>query len=213
MAFYLCWSLSELCLSQGVSLTQAKEKGQLVFLEGLKESLSVLIPQDTETGTRAMDFLRYTQTATFSYLYRLIFYYSITVYHCLFVNIVIIWVYWSPIPTIFQTKCASLTSRLPRYLHPPPLQGSCRRPEESLRVCPVRCDQFWRWGTRGGRWGGVGAPGVAGGRPQCAAESGGEHRRRAGLQPLLQSHRLLPATGQLLLSLCRHQSWLSVFWT
>ncbi|KAM8869108.1 elongator complex protein 6 [Spinachia spinachia] len=42
----------------GVSLTQAKERGQLVFLEGLKESLSVLIPQDNETGTRAMDFLR-----------------------------------------------------------------------------------------------------------------------------------------------------------
>ncbi|XP_068591791.1 elongator complex protein 6 [Cebidichthys violaceus] len=42
----------------GVSLSQAKEKGQLVFLEGLKESLSVLIPQDTDTGSQAMDFLR-----------------------------------------------------------------------------------------------------------------------------------------------------------
>ncbi|XP_054478057.1 elongator complex protein 6 [Anoplopoma fimbria] len=42
----------------GVSLTQAKEKGQLVFLEGLKESLSVLIPQEAETGSQAMDFLR-----------------------------------------------------------------------------------------------------------------------------------------------------------
>ncbi|XP_019130156.2 elongator complex protein 6 [Larimichthys crocea] len=42
----------------GVSLAQAKEKGQLVFLEGLKESLSVLIPQDTNTGSKAMDFLR-----------------------------------------------------------------------------------------------------------------------------------------------------------
>ncbi|XP_044065490.1 elongator complex protein 6 [Siniperca chuatsi] len=42
----------------GVSLAQAKEKGQLVFLEGLKESLSVLIPQETDTGSQAMDFLR-----------------------------------------------------------------------------------------------------------------------------------------------------------
>ncbi|XP_029307827.1 elongator complex protein 6 [Cottoperca gobio] len=42
----------------GVSLTQAKEKGQLVFLEGLNESLSVLIPQKAETGSPAMDFLR-----------------------------------------------------------------------------------------------------------------------------------------------------------
>ncbi|KAK9514339.1 hypothetical protein VZT92_027812 [Zoarces viviparus] len=42
----------------GVSLTQAKEKGQLVFLEGLKESLSVLIPEDTDPGSQAMDFLR-----------------------------------------------------------------------------------------------------------------------------------------------------------
>ncbi|XP_075937294.1 elongator complex protein 6 [Anarhichas minor] len=42
----------------GVSLTQAKEKGQLVFLEGLKESLSVLIPEDTDPESQAMDFLR-----------------------------------------------------------------------------------------------------------------------------------------------------------
>ncbi|XP_068426225.1 elongator complex protein 6 [Clinocottus analis] len=42
----------------GVSLTQAKEKGQLVFLEGLKESLSVLIPGETDTGSEAMGFLR-----------------------------------------------------------------------------------------------------------------------------------------------------------
>lgn len=42
----------------GVSLAQAKEKGQLVFLEGLKESLSVLIPQETNTGSQVMDFLR-----------------------------------------------------------------------------------------------------------------------------------------------------------
>lgn len=42
----------------GVSLAQAKEKGQLVFLEGLKESLSVLIPQETDAASQAMDFLR-----------------------------------------------------------------------------------------------------------------------------------------------------------
>ncbi|KAM9309651.1 elongator complex protein 6-like [Pholidichthys leucotaenia] len=41
----------------GVNLTQAKEKGQLVFLEGLKESLSYLIPQEAKTRTEAMDFL------------------------------------------------------------------------------------------------------------------------------------------------------------
>ncbi|XP_060937258.1 elongator complex protein 6 [Limanda limanda] len=42
----------------GVSLTQAKEKGQLIFLEGLNESLTLLIPQKTETGSEAMDFIR-----------------------------------------------------------------------------------------------------------------------------------------------------------
>lgn len=44
---------------QGVSLAQAKEKGQLCFLEGLKESLSVLIPQETAVANEAMDFLRW----------------------------------------------------------------------------------------------------------------------------------------------------------
>ncbi|XP_077384202.1 elongator complex protein 6 isoform X2 [Festucalex cinctus] len=42
----------------GVSLSQAKEKGQLVFLEGLNESLSILSPHDARTGSEAMDFLR-----------------------------------------------------------------------------------------------------------------------------------------------------------
>ncbi|XP_042280250.1 elongator complex protein 6 [Thunnus maccoyii] len=42
----------------GVSLAQAKEKGQLVFLEGLKESLSILDPQEANTGSQAIDFLR-----------------------------------------------------------------------------------------------------------------------------------------------------------
>lgn len=44
---------------QGVNLAQAKEKGQLIFLEGLTESLSVLIPHEPTTGSQAMDFLRY----------------------------------------------------------------------------------------------------------------------------------------------------------
>ncbi|XP_026226025.1 elongator complex protein 6 [Anabas testudineus] len=42
----------------GVSLAQAKEKGQLIFFEGLKESLSVLIPQEASTASQAVDFLR-----------------------------------------------------------------------------------------------------------------------------------------------------------
>nr|XP_046170075.1 LOW QUALITY PROTEIN: elongator complex protein 6-like [Oncorhynchus gorbuscha] len=42
----------------GVSLTQAREKGQLVFLEGLKESLGVLLQGEASKGTRTMDFLR-----------------------------------------------------------------------------------------------------------------------------------------------------------
>ncbi|KAM4600773.1 elongator complex protein 6 [Polymixia lowei] len=42
----------------GVSLAQAKEKGQLVFLEGLKESLGVLLHKASNTGSRALDYLR-----------------------------------------------------------------------------------------------------------------------------------------------------------
>ncbi|KAK0149429.1 Elongator complex protein 6 [Merluccius polli] len=42
----------------GVSLTQAKEKGQLLFLEGLKESLDVLLGRTSDTGSQALDFLR-----------------------------------------------------------------------------------------------------------------------------------------------------------
>ncbi|XP_029927417.1 elongator complex protein 6 [Myripristis murdjan] len=57
----LVQSFSHYCaVSQrlGVSLVQAKEKGQLIFLEGLKESLSVLIPKEPNTGSQALDFLR-----------------------------------------------------------------------------------------------------------------------------------------------------------
>ncbi|XP_077577002.1 elongator complex protein 6 [Stigmatopora nigra] len=42
----------------GVSLSQAKERGQLVFLEGLHESLSILNPDDSRPKSQAMDFLR-----------------------------------------------------------------------------------------------------------------------------------------------------------
>lgn len=53
---------------QGVSLAQAKDKGQLIFLEGLNESLSVLLPQESNTGSGAMDFLRYQQMLFFTFL-------------------------------------------------------------------------------------------------------------------------------------------------
>lgn len=42
----------------GVNLALAKEKGQLVFLEGLNESLSVLIPQESHADSCALGFLR-----------------------------------------------------------------------------------------------------------------------------------------------------------
>lgn len=50
-----------LCV-QGVNLALAKEKGQLVFLEGLNESLSVLTPQESHADSYVLDFLRYTDT-------------------------------------------------------------------------------------------------------------------------------------------------------
>ncbi|XP_071251394.1 uncharacterized protein [Salvelinus alpinus] len=46
------------CGFRGVSLAQAREKGQLVFIEGLKESLGVLLQGESSKGTRAVDFLR-----------------------------------------------------------------------------------------------------------------------------------------------------------
>ncbi|XP_017539631.1 elongator complex protein 6 [Pygocentrus nattereri] len=42
----------------GVNLTQAKEKGQLVFLEGLKASPGVLLNEDTSDTTHTFDYLR-----------------------------------------------------------------------------------------------------------------------------------------------------------
>lgn len=42
----------------GVNLVQAKEKGQLLFLEGLQESLVHLIPQEGNPGSDALNFLR-----------------------------------------------------------------------------------------------------------------------------------------------------------
>ncbi|KAG7216427.1 hypothetical protein INR49_001913 [Caranx melampygus] len=55
----------------GVSLAQAKEKGQLIFLEGLTESLSVLIPHEPATGSQAMDFLR-DPTVSLRHLYEFV---------------------------------------------------------------------------------------------------------------------------------------------
>uniref|UniRef100_A0A673VSW1 Elongator complex protein 6 n=1 Tax=Salmo trutta TaxID=8032 RepID=A0A673VSW1_SALTR len=51
-------SFTVLHVNQGVSLAQAREKGQLVFIEGLKESLGVLLQGESSKGTRAVDFLR-----------------------------------------------------------------------------------------------------------------------------------------------------------
>ncbi|XP_036414346.1 elongator complex protein 6 [Colossoma macropomum] len=42
----------------GVNLNQAKEKGQLVFLEGLKASPRVLLNEDTSDTTHTFDYLR-----------------------------------------------------------------------------------------------------------------------------------------------------------
>ncbi|KAG7274862.1 hypothetical protein CRUP_012346 [Coryphaenoides rupestris] len=42
----------------GVSLTQAKEKGQLLFLEGLQESLDILLQQTPDKGSQPLEFLR-----------------------------------------------------------------------------------------------------------------------------------------------------------
>lgn len=51
------------CVFKGVSLAQAKDRGQLIFLEGLKDSLSALIPHETSPPSEAMDFLRYVWTS------------------------------------------------------------------------------------------------------------------------------------------------------
>ncbi|XP_051574814.1 elongator complex protein 6-like [Myxocyprinus asiaticus] len=42
----------------GVSLVQARDKGQLVFLEGLKESLGVILQDDTSQGTQPLSYMR-----------------------------------------------------------------------------------------------------------------------------------------------------------
>ena len=51
---------------QGVNLTQAKEKGQLVFLEGLKASPGVLLNEDTSDTTHTFDYLRSVSRRTLS---------------------------------------------------------------------------------------------------------------------------------------------------
>lgn len=42
----------------GVSLTHARDKGQLVFLEGLKDSIGAILKEDTSEGTQALSYLR-----------------------------------------------------------------------------------------------------------------------------------------------------------
>ncbi len=44
---------------QGVSLAQAREKGQLVFLEGLKNSIGVLLQEDTSQEAQPLSYLRH----------------------------------------------------------------------------------------------------------------------------------------------------------
>lgn len=42
----------------GVSLAQAREKGQLVFLEGLKDSIGVIIQEESSQSTQPLSYLR-----------------------------------------------------------------------------------------------------------------------------------------------------------
>ncbi|KAI1885647.1 hypothetical protein AGOR_G00205980 [Albula goreensis] len=46
----------------GVNLTQARDKGQLVFLEGLKGALGVLLEEEPNPGAHTLDFLRAPHT-------------------------------------------------------------------------------------------------------------------------------------------------------
>lgn len=56
--FHKC-SLSNVFLSQGVSLAAAKEQGQLVFLEGLKSCLDLLFGDEEQPGQpNPLQFLR-----------------------------------------------------------------------------------------------------------------------------------------------------------
>ncbi|XDV40596.1 hypothetical protein PO909_009646 [Leuciscus waleckii] len=42
----------------GVSLAQAREKGQLVFLEGLKDSIGAILQEESSQGTQHLSYLR-----------------------------------------------------------------------------------------------------------------------------------------------------------
>lgn len=42
----------------GVNLAQAREKGQLIFLEGLKESLKILLHKENKSGSSVYNFIR-----------------------------------------------------------------------------------------------------------------------------------------------------------
>lgn len=50
--------LPNLVSLKGVSLLQAKEKGQLVFLEGLKDCLGVVLPDGAKPESPTLDFFR-----------------------------------------------------------------------------------------------------------------------------------------------------------
>lgn len=74
-----CFTIQCVCVRvrvcvQGVNLALAKDKGQLVFLEGLNESVSVLIPREGHANSCALGFLRYTDTpytSQFNFCHRL----------------------------------------------------------------------------------------------------------------------------------------------
>ncbi|XP_016428699.1 elongator complex protein 6 isoform X2 [Sinocyclocheilus rhinocerous] len=57
LSFYLR-GLDHNVSGQGVSLAQAREKGQLVFLEGLKNSIGVILQEDTSQETQPLSYLR-----------------------------------------------------------------------------------------------------------------------------------------------------------
>ncbi|XP_016357902.1 elongator complex protein 6-like isoform X2 [Sinocyclocheilus anshuiensis] len=57
LSFYLR-GLDHNVSGQGVSLAQAREKGQLVFFEGLKNSIGVILQEDTSQETQPLSYLR-----------------------------------------------------------------------------------------------------------------------------------------------------------
>ena len=56
--------LPNLVSLKGVSLLQAKEKGQLVFLEGLKDCLGVVLPDGAKPESPTLDFFRWSSMSS-----------------------------------------------------------------------------------------------------------------------------------------------------